>query len=179
MLGLLAGCAFSFPDYPQRWAPPMASTDACTQLTGAYLNAGERGEEDAYTPNWDPELRAFLFDRGAKVKDPERIELEFTDEGKLHLRAVGPPGLVAETWLSEADSTLTCTGEGAEIKAYSGITDTPGNPVVGYEHHSRLLMKARDGSLVVKSASGAFGLVYLFLPAGASEHAWYRFPAAE
>lgn len=178
-MAALSGCAFSFPDYPDQWATPVTSSDACGQLTGSYLNLGEYGKRDEYTPSWTPELRAFVFEEGSEVEKPERIELDFSVERRLHVRAVGPSGQLAETWFSEAESTLTCSDEGAEILTYSGVTDTPGNPIVGYEHSSTLLLKAEDGSLVIKSASGGFGLVYLLIPAGASGHYWYRFPASE
>lgn len=154
----------------------MSSDDACAELTGSYANLGERAGS---TSARKPELRYLLFDDAKDLDEAQRIDLDFSADRRLRVQVSGPGGPLAEVSFSETEDTLSCGKEGAEIRAYSGVTNTPGNPIVGYEHSSTLLIRAKDGSLVVKSASGGFGLVYLIVPAGISGHNWYRFPGKE
>ncbi len=176
--GLLASCV-SYPDYPDRWAAPLEAQDACAALAGSYEDVGAFGNSDEYTGRAKPKLRHYFFKAEKALEDLERVEFEFGLDRVLHVRGFTGENLLSETRFSEKEGTLICSENDAEISSYDGVSRSAGNPLVGYEYSSIVLLKAEDSSLIVKSRSGGFGMVYLFLPMAADGHHWYRFPASQ
>lgn len=176
--GFLAGC-YSYPDYPAQWSAPLETADACGALPGSYENLGWWGDRDDQAANRRPQLRYFLFENAEDLEGLDRVEIDFGPDRTLHVRGFEGATLLTETTYAEKDSSLTCGTESAEIRVYHGVSRGAGNPLVGYEHTAMNLLKADDGSLIIKSSGFAVGLVYLFFPASAGGHHWFRFPPAE
>lgn len=175
----LTACAFSFPDYPERWAAPLDAPDVCATLAGSYENLGAFGNRDEYTGKEKPQLRYFLFENAKTLNELDRIEFAFGPDSVLRVRALDGEKLLRETSFSEKARTLNCSTDSAEIRSYSGVTHTAGNPLIGYEQYAVSLLKAKDGALVVKTSSSGYGMAYFIVPAGGSVRSWYRFPASQ
>lgn len=170
----LAGCFIHRPDYPTRWAPIEETRDSCASVAGVYATMGEYGPG----VTWKTEaLRSteisFYLLRQAKVSD--RVEITFDTGRVLHVRAIRNDHVIGETSYSEKDATLSCNPSAVKINVFTGFS--PGD-VVGFGSEATYLLKAIDGSLIVKRSGTLVGLAFMVMPVISSATEWARYPPA-
>lgn len=173
---VLCGCTHS-EEYPTNW--PKLVSGGCVALSGTYANIGVGGESNENS--YPRELATRFFDlEGAGsgqadvLKKIDRVVLTYDPVGILSVDARQGATSLLVVRFSEKDKTLKCTREGAVLARYSGWARGAGNPLVGREHNSDVLISAVDGSLIIRYTGGGTGLAYGVYPVSFSQTSWLR-----
>jgi hypothetical protein len=142
-----------------------------------YSDVGEESKADRH-PGYAPRLGSYLQIRPLVATAADRIEPTLGEDRVLRAVAHYGADQRGSAEFSERDGTLNCSPDGVDLDTYHGLTRGNGNPIAGYQFDKTRLTKASDGSLILARSSGAFGLVFMVLPAGGTQTSWLRFPPA-
>jgi hypothetical protein len=176
---LLAGCINSNPGYPENSWPARITQNGCASIAGRYSNRGEMVPNNY--KNYVPELAPFFIETTpvpeyeSKYGKADSVVLTI-EKDTLTVQVMAGDAILRSDVFSEKNKTLICKPEGAIIRDRSGWAKGNGNVLAGVEYSSYTLMSAEDHSLIIKSKSGATGLVFMLIPATGSQTNWYRFP---
>ena len=160
---ILSACAFH-EKYPPDWAPLVKPSKDCFVITGKYNDYGSTTQ---------PSLSIFLA--GQEVKSPnlnttDYIEIKKGDNEALIVTVWNVNTKLSEQIYKKED--YRCSDEGMEISKGAGVTT---EWVLGLGWAKVTLIKATDGSLVVKYKDGGFGLFGLLFPVAVSEIRYYKY----
>jgi hypothetical protein len=181
---ILAGC-ISAGTSPQSWpAPVLADGNACPDLSGIYENLGieATGQSHGAIPLsliFNPEVARNW------TKEQAITRRKFSDAS--HVRVYGPNqhGLKTEVWnQSELFRVSKRSGElggdfgceGGALRVSLPVTGDVGGGVFFETFRSAMVMRASDGSLLVKTSSLGLGMGFYLIPlaAGVEGLARYR-----
>lgn len=169
---LLTGCAIQSQPYPRYWSPIVMNQKECPDLSGHYQidNAdcqAHRCESlyskfpPSYAPGW-----SFL-------RDLREIELQGVREGRLQIHYPSMDGGSGATFSLQRGTDFQC--ESGQL-----VFETPGSFMVGdgaIGRHGalrRYFSRTTDGSLVMREAGSAGGVIFLFIPVYLSNETWTR-----
>ncbi len=166
----LSGCVFH-QGYPASWGP---QTAGCPNISGVYLDAGERWGASVPFPFRAPtvETRSLsgLLSGAGEYGKPFKVELIQQEGGQLRVRLH-----VDDTTGSQYRVTYHCTAEAVEVqfpprwvRQSLGVVRASG---------SLDFTTTADGDLIGNLDYRTYGTV-LFLPIIARGNAWYRFKRA-
>lgn len=169
---LLAGCSIHSEPYPRYWSPMAMNQTECPDLSGHYQMESADCQDHrcesldsklpaAYTPGW-PLLR-----------DVHEIEFQGVREGRLQIHYPAVDGGPGSTYSLQRGTAFQC--ERGQL-----VFETPGSFMAGDGAIGRkgalhrYFSRTTDGSLVMREAGSAGGVVFLFIPVYLSNETWTR-----
>jgi hypothetical protein len=167
----VSGCVVSHPAYPPAWAP-LVPSPACPSLGGTYEDRGTEGETGASTfRSLSVSASRFFFPKDQIARQATTITVNEPETDTVEIVASQRNiSLISRRYVA-ARGDFRCRDGTVEFAS----TQLVGEQVAGVQSDTLQLAKASDGSLVLRHASSGFGLIVV-VPAGGSEHRWYRFP---
>jgi hypothetical protein len=167
----VGGCVVSHPAYPPTWAP-LVRSPAGPSLDGTYEDRGIEGETDASTFR-DQSVSAsrFFFPKDQIARSATTITISEPEADTVEI-------LASHRTVSLISRRFVATL--GDFRCRDGTVEFSSTQMVGHEQVAGVqsdtlqLAKARDGSLVLRHVSSGFGPIVV-VPAGGSEHRWYRF----
>jgi len=178
---LLAGCAsIDKSPYPTTWPQPVRLDSGCRQINGIYRSGV--AEQTYQHPHGDRLLALTLLPSEPSLKDAVSVALELGQDEKLEVSAYAKDGsLLARQDYRAEDEVYRCQDglllfEPAEKRGEKRAAD---NPLLGFAWGEVALQRTGDGSLLMRTTSGATGLAYLLIPVYAKSESWYLFKRFE
>ena len=162
---LISGCS-SYPQYPVTWNAIPANAH-CPNIDGVYSNFGQIDKDirGAY-------LISLLIDGMlTNYKDVDTVKIE-TTSNDITFEAYENNNLVKRIIAKYEYSKCENGMLNIDQQEPEGFVAREG--VVGYTWQSLWVTKDEFGSLIIRSDSGAVGIM-LFIPVIGSEWNWYRF----
>ena len=170
LTSFLAGCV-SIQNYPAGWAQlSQASTDACPQVTGTFLNQGESSGPFGLT-----KLTFELFSRSKYRYRADRVSIQMPNSNTLSIRALSGDSALDEFTLIREKKEFSCK-EGFLV--IQGLSDFHKEGGFGISYETVFLARSEDGFLIVKGVSSGIGFL-LFIPAAGHTSSWTRYPPAK
>jgi hypothetical protein len=167
----LGGCVVSHPAYPPAWAPLVRSS-ACPSLGGTYEDRGIEGETGASVfRSQSVSASRFFFPKDQIARSATTITVSEPEADTVEIVASNRNVSLISRRLVAGHGDFRCRDGTVELSS----TQLVGEQVAGVQSDTLQLAKASDGALVLRHASSGFGLIVV-VPAGGSEHRWYRFP---
>lgn len=188
LMVLLLGCAKTTYDaYLEAWPKLIDIGPDCRGITGTYSMSGSSS---------DPRLPAVGWPvTGKRIEPPARWHVPFGKPDMMQLSFGKDNALRIETgwydeaeWIPDAASTLvpaldSDSGGHAKYKCGEHGLEIPPGPhigVAGYNSYFRGLIKAENGSLVLRDSSSVAGVwVFPPFPMISNSTTWYRFEAVK
>ncbi|MFN4165506.1 MAG: hypothetical protein ACK4GK_13090 [Ferrovibrio sp.] len=186
---LLLGCAKTNHDaYPEGWPQLTGIGPDCRGIAGIYSMSGSSSDPRFPAVRWPV--------TGTRIEPPVRWHVPVGKPDMLRLSFIKDDVLRIETgwydeaeWIPHAASTLVLASDSdssEHVARYNcdehGLEIPPGPHigVAGYNSYFRGLIKAEDGSLVLRDTSSAAGVwVFPPFPMISNSTTWYRFEAAQ
>jgi len=173
---LVSGGCVDHPPYPSSWSPISPSLGPnCSGLSGTF-RAQRIGTDVA---PWDlaQELDRIVDESGANLSrfDFHRVTDVRLDVAAPRATAVLLAGTerIGTIELGAPQYSPTCDGRALKL-LWLEVGAAPFAAGVG--HETTMLFRAEDGSLVMRTGSGAVGVV-LLVPIGDSYYSWARYSA--
>jgi hypothetical protein len=182
---LLVYSCFSFPEYPDDWAPLQKPTSECLDISGYYHNIAVESKEFPDAP-----LLLELF----QVSLPDILNVAWTGQAAVgflieqisyeQIRITAKIGniVISQRELIRSKNDFDCTPDMIKI---SGPSETKGELigetqgfVLEYSSSSFYISKDEEGALIVKEVASGGGVCCLFLvpiPLVGRQSSWYRY----
>ena len=162
-VGLASCVSVEQPAYPNDWAPVLANTGTCPDVTGIYANSGP-----------GPVLLAqwILPKTTAPLDRIERVQLMGATSGSITVRLMEG---------SRVEVAVRVWKEGADYHCENGwlvlSLESVVIPPFGYFKAARIA-RAVDRQLIVESTQTAFGLAPYapLVPVAHHDSKWHRYP---
>jgi hypothetical protein len=168
----VGGCVVSHPAYPPAWAP-LVRSPACPSLGGTYEDRGIEGETGASTfRSQSVSASRFFFPKDQIARSATTITVSEPEADTVEIVASNRNVSLISRRLVAARGDFRCRDGTIE---FSSSQLVGAQQVAGVQWDTLQLAKASDGALVLRHASSGVGLIVV-VPAGGSEHRWYRFP---
>jgi hypothetical protein len=173
---MLNACSFREP-YPQEWAALKDVPGDCPNIAGTFYDFGQIDPESAKTTGaiWRHASLIGAVSRSRKAASATHVVIAQPDGEHLTFVAWQDEALLETMTYSRRNGDYKCEAGFVRFDTSEGWFGDPGGEVMGYEKGSNSFGKSEDGALIMRTESGGFGLVYLFIPAAVSESHWYRF----
>lgn len=179
---LLTGCvSVDKAPYPPSWPPLQANGISCSAINGSYESAASR---TSHPDRWQQiRLALTILPRSVDYASIPVISLALNDVGeRLQVTGKDADGhVIAEYDYARSSGIFRCD-KGQLVIRTERLPDAqkaPDNPVVGITQHDVRLMKARDGSLIMKESGSVTGMAFLVVPVHAEGTQWWQFLAAK
>jgi hypothetical protein len=173
MTMLLAGCSINKQPYPRYWPPMVMNQTDCPDLSGRYQNQNTecKGADCEYLSS------RFSFLGNTRFGAAE-AELQGPNEEQLTIRYQAVGSTSGATFSLKRGADFQC--EGGQV-----VLEEPGEFMSGDGAFGRRGMTRRyfsrtvDGSLVMRKAGSAGGIVFLIIPVYLSGETWTRWAPIE
>ncbi len=177
----LSGCISAGTPPPSWPAPILSEKDPCPDLSGSYENIGADAKGGKAVP-----LALILFPEASRNWTSAQVTTQRRFRNASHVRVAGPrrDGMKVEAWRGEdllgsrergvgLGDGFSC--EGGALRVSLPATGDAVSGVFFDTFRSAAVMRASDGSLLVKTSGLGVGLGFYLIPlaAGVEGLAWY------
>jgi len=163
-------CA-SYQKYPPEWAElVLPEDDKCPDISGTYMNSGERGDSRASI------YLSILLGFEDKTATATHVQIRQSDDNNLEAFVWNEQKVVSKRFFSKKNKGFSCSSKGIEIPI--GKEEIEREKAASEEAGGRItlyLTKSTDGALVIERKSSASGYSLLYIPVVARSYEWYRF----
>jgi len=177
---LLTGCAsVDNTPYPSSWPSLQQHGTTCSAINGSYESAAIR---TSHPDRWQQvRLALTVLPQSVDYSSIRIISLALNDAGD-RLRVTGSDAdghVVAKYDYARSSGIFRCDGGQLVIRTdrLPDAQKAPDNPVVGFTQHDVRLLKARDGSLIMKESGSVTGMAFMVVPVHAEGTQWWQFRA--
>jgi hypothetical protein len=174
---LMTGCAsVNKSPYPESWPQAVALDAGCRQINGRYRSGADR--QTYLLPHDDILLALTLLPPEAALKEATSVSLDLTPDGSFKVAAYAQDGTVLSRQDYPVEDGIFRCKDGAllfEPAKKRGTAHAADNPLLGVAWGEVALQRAQDGSLLMRTTSGATGMAYLLIPVYAKSEHWYLF----
>jgi len=175
---LLTGCAsVDRTPYPSSWPLLVSGESGCSALDGTYENAAA---QTSYPDRWQKvRLALTLLPHSVDLQSIRTLTLDLNTAGdRLRVTGRNKAGqVVAQYDYAKRSGIFRCDAGQLVIHPdrLPKAQRAPDNPVVGVTRQDVRLLKARDGSLILRESGSATGLAFMVVPVHAESTQWFRF----